>query len=160
MNCPNKSSISGIVLEKHILYELNSIIEQYCQTDEIQLTDSHSEQLRELERRLASLESRQKTAKERLVKAYKDKLDGVVSDDEYALFRESLSADEEKFKEQAAEVTKHITDCRKQQQNAEGQKALITKYTHLDSLDRSLADGGEGSVTALLRLFCFGKTGQ
>ena len=140
MNCPNKSSISGLVLEKHILDELNAIIEQYCQTDEIRLTDIHSEQLRELERRLGTLEGRRQTAKERLVKMYKDKLDGVVSDADYALFRESLSADEEKLAEQIAEVSKQIEDCRKRQENAEGQKALIEKHTHFDTLDRAVAD--------------------
>lgn len=33
MNCTNKKSISGLVLEKKILDELNSIVEQYCQAD-------------------------------------------------------------------------------------------------------------------------------
>ena len=140
MNCPNKSSISGLVLEKHILDELNAIVEQYCQTDEIQLTDIHSEQLRELERKLDSLEGRRQTAKERLVKMYKDKLDGVVSDEDYALFRENLSADEEKLTEQIAEDSKQREDCRKRQENAEGQKALIEEHIHFDTLDRAVAD--------------------
>lgn len=140
MNCPNKSSISGIVLEKHILEELNSIIEQYCQIDELKLTNIHSEQLRELERRLDTLEVRLQTAKDRLVKMYKDKLDGVISDEDYTLFRESLRADEEKLTEQIAEVTKQIEGCRKRQENAEGQMALIEKHTHFDTLDRAIAD--------------------
>lgn len=140
MNCPNKSSISGLVLEKHILDELNSIIEQYCQTEEIQLADIHSEQLRELERRLGTLEGRRQTAKERLVKMYKDKLDGVLSDEDYMLFRQSLSDEEQTLSEQISETLQQISECRKRQENSIEQKALIEKYTHFDKLDRNIAD--------------------
>ena len=140
MNCPNTKTISGLVLEKHILDELNSIVEQFCQTDDIILTDIHYEQLKELERKLSTLEERHRTAKERLVNMYKDKLDGALSDEDYALFRQSLSADEEKLAKQIAEVTKQITDCRKRQENAGSQKALIEKYSHFDTLDRAVAD--------------------
>ena len=140
MNCPNKSSISGMVLEKHILAELNSIIEKYCQADEIRFTDIHSDQIRELEHRLASLKERHKTAGERLVKMYKDKLDGIISAEDYALFRQSLSAEEEALSVQIAEVTGQIENCRKRRENAESQAALIRKYTHITQLDRSVAD--------------------
>ena len=140
MNCPNKSSISGLVLEKHILDELNAVVESYCQPDKIELTDIYAEQLKELERRYSTLEERHKTAKERLVKMYKDKLDGIVSDDDYFLFRKNLSDEEEKLSEQIGEVTALIEDCRKRRESTESQKALIEKHTHFDKLDRVIAD--------------------
>jgi hypothetical protein len=46
MNCPNTRTMSGKVLEQTVLDELNSIIAQYCQSDEIHLptiTGSSSE---------------------------------------------------------------------------------------------------------------------
>ena len=140
MNCPNKTSISGLVLEKHILSELNAIVEQFCKAEDIQLLDIHSGQLRELERRLSILEERQKTAKERLLKMYKDKLDGILNDADYNLFRQSLSDEENNLAEQVTELLQKIADCRKRQENAEGQKALIEQYTHFDKLDRNIAD--------------------
>ncbi len=140
MNCPNKSSISGLILEKHILTELNAIIANYCQADAIQLTDIHSAQLMELELRLRTLEDRHRSAKERLVKMYKDKLDGIISDEDYALFRQNLSHEETVLSEQITEVKGQIEDCRKRQESAESQKAIIEKYTHFDKLDRSVAD--------------------
>ena len=140
MNCPNKTSISGLVLEKRILDELNAIIEQFCQPDELQITDIYCEQQKELERRLSIAVEKHKQAKERLLKMYKDKLDGLLSDEDYAVFRQSLSNEEEKLSEQVAEVSEKITDLRKRQRNAEGQKALIRQYTHFEKLDRSIAD--------------------
>ena len=94
----------------------------------------------ELERRLSTLEERHKASKERLLKMYKDKLDGLLSDEDYAMFRQSLSDEENALAEQAAEVSKQITDCRKRQENAKGQKALVEQYTHFDKLDRTVAD--------------------
>lgn len=140
MNCSNKKSMSGLVLEQKILDELNGIVGQYCQADEIKLTDIRNEQLKALEKKLSALSDRHSSAKERLVKMYKDKLDGIISDEDYSLFRKSLSDEEENLTEQIEEVSCQIDECRQRQENAEGQMALIEKYTHFDKLDRSIAD--------------------
>ena len=140
MNCPNKSSISGLVLEKHILGELNAIVKQFCQADDIQLTDIQAEQLKDMERRLDILDRQKKTASERLVKMYKDKLDGALSDADYALFRQDFSSEEKKIAEQIKSLSQQIADCRKRQESAESRWAMISQYTHFDKLDRSIAD--------------------
>lgn len=140
MNCSNTKSISGLILEKHILGELNAVVEKYCQTDEIQLADIRTEQLKTLEKKLNALDEKQAAARERLIRMYRDKLDGVISEEDYALFRGSLSAEEQALAVQTEEVTNQIEECRKYCENAEGQSALIEKYTHFDKLTRSIAD--------------------
>lgn len=140
MNCPNKSSISGLVLEQKTLDELNIIVEQYCQADELQLVDIHSEHLKELEKKLSVLTERQASAKDRLVKMYKDKLDGIISDKDYALFRNSLCDEEQEITERIEEAGRQIAKCRERIKNTEGQRAAIEKYTHFDKLDRMIAD--------------------
>lgn len=140
MNCPNKSSISGLILEQNILEELNTIVEQYCQTDELQLVDINIEQLKELEKKLSVLTERQDSAKDRLVKMYKDKLDGIISDKDYTLFRNSLCDEEQEITERIEEVYRQIAECRERIKNTEGQMAVIEKYTHFDTLDRMIAD--------------------
>ena len=140
MNCPNKSSISGLVLEQKILDELNNIVKQYCQADEIQLVDLHSEQLKELEKKLSVLTERQISAKERLVKMYKDKLDGMISDEDYALFRKSLCDEEQEITERIEEVSCQITECHERIKNTQSQRDIIEKHTHFDKLDRPVTD--------------------
>lgn len=140
MNCPNKKTISGLTLERKILDALNEIIEQYCESDEIRLTDIRREQIADLEKRLAALEQKYNAAKKRLVSMYKDKLDGVISDADFAVFRESLDAEEQALAAQMADVGQQLAECRKRQEDAESQRALILKYTHFDQLDRSIAD--------------------
>ncbi len=140
MNCPNRSSISGLVLEQKILYELNVIVEQYCQADELQLIDIHSEHLKELEKKLSVLTERQSFAKDRLVKMYKDKLDGIISDQDFALFRNSLCDEEQEITERIEKAGRQIAECHERIENTEGQRAVIEKYTHFDKLDRMIAD--------------------
>ena len=140
MNCSNTRSISGLVIERTILDELNAIVEKFCQTDEIQLTDIHSVRLKELERRLMTLEGRHIAAKDRLVKMYKDKLDGKVSDTDYLLFRQSLSDEEEKLAKQITEIVQQTEECREHEGNPESRRELIERYTHFDKLDRNTAD--------------------
>ena len=140
MNCPNKSSISGLVLEQKILNELNAIVERYCQTDKIGFTDVYGEQLRQLKADLTKLQERHSSAEKRLVSMYKDKLDGTVSDEDYALFRQALTAEEQDISARINDITEQISSCQERIMNAEEQKAFIAKYTHFDKLDRTLAD--------------------
>ncbi|MCR4643962.1 MAG: recombinase zinc beta ribbon domain-containing protein [Oscillospiraceae bacterium] len=140
MNCPNRRTISGLVLEQRILDALNALVQAYCQADEIRLTDVHQEQLHALEKQLTALTERQQAAKSRLIAMYKDKLDGLLSDADYALFRESLTAEEASLAARTEELRQQITDVQKRQISAAGQQELIRKYTHFDRLDRSIAD--------------------
>ena len=140
MNCPNRKSISGLVLEKIILGELNSLAGKYCQADDIRIMDIHSERITELEEKLSALRERQNSAKVRLVKMYKEKLDGIISDDDYTLFRKSLSDDEDKLTEQIQETEMQLDKCLQREDTSEGQNDIIGKYLHLETLDRAAAD--------------------
>ena len=140
MNCPNVRTISGKVLEQTILDELNSIVSQYCQADEISFTNHYEEQLRTLESTLAKLNEKHASSQKRLVQMYKDKLDGILSDADYALFRQNLADEEHALTQRIAEVRQQITETRERMENSAGQKALIEQYTHFDTLDRTVAD--------------------
>ena len=140
MNCPNRKTISGLVLEQQILDALNALVQTYCQTEEIRLTDVHQEKLTALEKQLAALTERQQAAQSRLIAMYKDKLDGALSDADYALFRESLTAEEASFAARTDELRQQIADVRKRQSSAASQQEHIRQHTDFDHLDRSIAD--------------------
>lgn len=140
MNCPNIRTISGKVLEQTILNALNDIVQQYCQADDIRFTNHYEEQLRTLENSFVKLSEKQASAQKRLVQMYKDKLDGKISEADYALFRQSLTDEEQEVSRRINEVQQQITETRERMENAAGQKALIEQYTHFDTLDRTIAD--------------------
>ena len=136
MNCPNRSSVSGIVLEKKILDELNSIVEKYCNTEDIRLDDIGNEQAKEQEKLLSALKNRLDSSKDRLVKMYKDKLDGIISDEDFSLVRNALTDEEKEISARIAETEQHIARIG----NIGDKQAVIEKYTHFDKLDRTIAD--------------------
>lgn len=140
MNCPNIRMLSGKILEQKILDELNQIIERYCRTDDIIITDIQQKQLQTLERKQNNLETQLQTARNRLTMMYKDRLDGIISETDYRTFRESLSAEEQDISNRLAEIEKHIEDCRIRQVNIESQRIMIEKYTHFNALDRSIVE--------------------
>lgn len=140
MNCPNVKTISGKALEEKIIEELNLIVEQYCQTDEIRLTDFHTEQITALETQLDKLKSQQTAAKARLTKMYKDRLDGLLSDKEYSMFRDVLFTEEQEISERIEDLANQLETLSARKTNAENQRAIIEKYTHFTKLDRTIAD--------------------
>jgi len=140
MNCCNSSSVSGLVLEKAVLGELNRIVGEYCRTDEIRLRDIQSGKLGMLERELAVLRERKAAAEMRLVRMYKDRLDGIISDEDYSLFRKSLSEEEKEIAGRIAVVSRQAEDYRSQIGNAHETSAITERYAHFDSLSRSLAE--------------------
>lgn len=140
MNCTNTKTLSGKVLEQKILDELNTIIERYCQTDKIIITDIQQEQLQALERQRNNLEMQLQTARNRLTMMYKDRLDGIISETDYKTFRESLSVEELDISSRLAEIEKHIDECLIRQENTENQRAMIEKYTPFTELDRSIVE--------------------
>lgn len=140
MNCPNVKSISGKVLEEKIIEELNLIVEQYCQTDKIRLTDFHTEQITALKTQLDKLKVQQTAAKARLTKMYKDRLDGLISDKEYSIFRDVLFEEEQEISQRSEDLTNQLETLSAKKINAENQCAIIEKYTHFTKLDRTIAD--------------------
>ena len=140
MNCPNTKTMNGKQLEQTVVDALNSIIEQYCQADEIRFTDLYTEQLRAAETSLVKLNEKHASAQKRLVQMYKDKLDGLISDADYTLFRQSLTDEEQDVSQRITEVQQQINALREHMENAAGQKALIAQYTHFEQLDRTVAD--------------------
>ncbi len=140
MNCPNVKTISGKALEEKIIEELNLIVEQYCQTDEIRLTDFHTEQITALETQIEKLTAQQTAAKARLTKMYKDRLDGLISDKEYSMFRDVLFAEEQEISQRIEDLTNQLETLSARKTNAENQRAIIEKYTHFTKLDRTIAD--------------------
>lgn len=140
MNCPNRASISGLVLEEKILGELNAIIGKYCQAEDIRCRDIYTEQLKKHELDLAKLNERHDLAEKRLLNMYKDKLDGVISDNEYTLFRQKLISDEKELSVRIADMTRQIDVLRGHIGNTAEQQEMIGKFIHFAKLDRTVAD--------------------
>lgn len=140
MNCTNIRTISGKVLEQKIIDELNMIVKQYCRKDEIIFTDFHGEYIKSLESQLEKLKTQKTTSNSRLTKMYKDRLDGLISDKEYVMFRDVLLAEEQDISRRIEDLTEQTENISEKKINTENQLAFIEKYTHFTTLDKTVAD--------------------
>ena len=140
MNCSNTKTISGKVLEEAVIEELNKIVRQYCQTDQIKLTNFHLEQIHTLKKQLEKLTAQQTAAQTRLTKMYKDKLDGLISGQEYTLFRDVLLEEEENASNQIMDLQQQLKLLAAKEIHAEAQHAWMETYMHFKKLDRTIAE--------------------
>ncbi|MGN1481139.1 recombinase family protein [Porcipelethomonas sp.] len=139
MNCTNEKSISGKELEKIIIDELNKIISEYCNKDKIKLIDIYSEQTDAMKHQIEVLKKQHQTAKSRLIKTYKDKLDGLISAEDFKVFRENLSDEEIQLSGRIKELTNKL-ESSQLNQNAEDKYSVIEKYTHFSELTRTVTE--------------------
>lgn len=140
MNCTNIKSISGKVLEKEIISKLNQIVSEYCQTDKIEIADLHREQITLLEKQLKSLEFQNSKIKDRFTQMYKDKLDGIISADDFLTFKEQFSKDETNNADCIIQTRQKLAEYRLCMQSSENRRTIIEKYTHFIELDRTIVD--------------------
>ena len=140
MNCSNTKTISGKVLEEAVIEELNKIVRQYCQTDQIKLTNFHLEQIHTLKKQLEKLTAQQTAAQTRLTKMYKDKLDGLISGQEYTLFRDVLLEEEENASNQIMDLQQQLKLLAAKEIHAKAQHAWMETYMHFKKLDRTIAE--------------------
>ncbi len=136
MDCPNTRSISGVQLEQKILDELNRIIDEYCQVEDVHIDDIRSDQIVRLEKKQSALSESITSVKEHIMKMYMDKLDGVISSEDYFIFRQQLGKEEASISAQLSDIENRLDKLLDQR----SEEPDINDFLHFDKLDRITAD--------------------
>ena len=108
--------------------------------DKIEISDICTEQLMRLGAELSKLEEKRNSAQNRLVNMYKDKLDGLISDGDYKLFRQKLTDEEQAICIRINDIAVQINECRQRVKDDKEKWTVIEQYTHFDKLDRTIAE--------------------
>lgn len=140
MNCPNSKAMRGSVIENIIIEQLNSLIRDYCNVDNIAIADKHREQLQAIRRTISGLEKQQQDIEDKLTRLYEDRLSGVITVSEYKMFSSRYTADIEGIKTKIANANERLAQAKNEQTEQDNAKALIARYTHIDSLTREIVD--------------------
>ena len=82
-----------------------------------------------LKNQLEKLKAQQTAANAKLIKMYKDRLDGFISDQEYSLFRNVLVTEEQDISQRVSDLEKQIETLSVRKEHTENQRAIIEKYT-------------------------------
>ena len=140
MNCTNEHCMSGLQLEKVILSELNDMIYAYCNDDDIIIEDMTTSKVEALHKKLDSLNEQKSKARIRLDGIYTDKLDGVITTEDYLRYKEKFDAEIAELETKSNELLSIIEKYENNEHDNESRMNLITKYTHISELTKNIAD--------------------
>lgn len=140
MNCTNTVSISGRELERIILEQLNQLVSQYCQMDKIDIKTRQDELVKEKTLRLNSIKEQFAAAENKLEKLYEDKLDGIISKDQYLSYSKKITKEIDDLKALSKNLEEQITAFQKEQSEYIDKEEIIKKYSQVNKLTREVVD--------------------
>ena len=139
-DCTNNHSVSGKDLEKACLDAINDVIRSYCDKDELIISDMQEKALKQLLSQKKQIQKQYDKIQTRLDSLYTDKLDGIISADDYIRYKEKFSDDAKKYSDQLEMINKQITDAEERMKDGEYRKQLIEKYSDLTELNFGVAE--------------------
>lgn len=140
MNCTNTHGMNGEKLEEIVLEQLNSIIDKYCQMDEIELFDNRSELIKSLTKTLQSHKTTIFNQEDKLSKLYDDKLEGVISTEQYIRYSKKYTDEIDKLKVECSSIESRISELEQEKTDLFDKKSRIKKYSHIEQLTREVAE--------------------
>lgn len=140
MQCRNTASINGDMLEGVIVEEINMLISKYCQMDKIELLDNRQKKIDACVLLLRDQRSRIKKIKQKLQNLYDDKLEGLLSKEQYLSYKQRYENDISDLEEKCLEVEQEINEIENAKKGVFNKKEILEKYTHIDKLTCEIAE--------------------
>lgn len=138
--------ISLKALETAVLQELNRMIDLYLDKDELEKNLSvqrdYKEKLLRVETEIKRLEQNLKQKKIQLEQVYNDRLDGIITTEEFSVFAEK-KRQEFKILEDEMRKTKALREnlsIEAEYADISKKEALLKKYVDVDHLDRTMVE--------------------
>ncbi len=147
-DCNNTRAIRFDYLEKCIIDSMNCLLKQYY--NESLLNDNYKNLKSKSNQTFLKIEilqkeqnviQNQKEKKQRYYeKLYEDRVDEVITDKEFRDFRKKYSEEIEKLENRLFQINKEIEELSQKKQNIKSQDKILSKYKHIDKLNREIID--------------------
>lgn len=133
-NCPNYSNTSLLKIEKIVIDEINKLLEKYYDETLIVITKIRKSKKDELNKKISALEIELKKNKDKLFNLYQDKVDGLISAEQFADFNDRLTRQNTKI---SADIDRNkllLSNEIEKENNQNNTSDILSKYRHVDSL--------------------------
>lgn len=140
MNCSNTKSISGLNLEAIIVEQINSLIQQYCQMDKIEIENKQNDTLQAYITTLKSFQEQIDINQNRIEKLYEDKLDNLITKEQFIQFSEKYNNEISDLKAKCESVEFQIEKIKNKQKELLNKQELISQYSHIETLTRPIVE--------------------
>lgn len=147
MACSNKSSIRYEVLEEIILNEINKVIEKYYNNFKVEKnyyekkkTISLQNDINSLKVEKGKLENQINSCENRFEMLYEDKINGVISSEEFTFLKTKSQKNIENSKLRLEEIEIELNDLEKKMQDNSNFQKILKRYMHIDKLEKIIID--------------------
>ena len=134
--CNNTHSIRQIDLEDLILKELHKMSETYFDENEIKL-----QKKRDSQNRLSTLQEEKRQIENKIAKLqndsvqlYKDKLSGIVSDEQFKILSGSFNSELSNYNERLELIEKECIGLSTEKKTTLSREMILEKYKNIDKL--------------------------
>lgn len=138
------SFISQEKLEQIILDELKSLSEKYLDRDELEANVDFCTELtakrEKLQKEINAYEKQIDDYAGKIKMTYMDKLNGVITENDFLDLTREFSADKERLLHTVAETQKQIDSIDNRLAAGDNRREIIEQYLHIDHLTRSMVE--------------------
>lgn len=132
--CDNINSIRQIDLEDLILKELQKLSGTYFDETQISLHQKHSNRISAIEEEKKQLEKKIAKIQNNSVQLYKDKLSGLINDEQFKLLNDNFNSEVNQHNNRLELVEKEIERLSGEKQTSLSREAILSKYKNTEKL--------------------------
>ena len=147
MACTNKSSIRYEVLEEIVLNEINKVIEKYYNNVKLEKnyyekkkTISFQNDINSLKIEKSKLENQINSYENRFEMLYEDKINGVISSEEFIFLKTKSQKNINNSKLRIEEIERELKNVEEKMQENNNMQKIFKKYKHIEKLDKVIID--------------------
>lgn len=140
MNCPNVHSISGLVLEREIVSQLNELIKKFSDQDKIEIQDETQTNINKCTEDIIKISKQISEKENKLERLYEDKLDGIISKEQFISFNQKITDEIERLKSNQQFIEAKKKQYQSSYRDNEHIKEAIKKFSQIDVLTKDVAD--------------------
>lgn len=132
--------ISSSVLERTVLNEIQKLYNSYIDDAEIEnqlnFTDNSRIQIERISKQIESINKEIAKVQSRFKSLYYDKVDGIITQDEFSVLNEDCKSKENSLQKQLNELSDEIERINQRQAHADNVKDIISEFKNIKKLDR------------------------
>lgn len=140
MNCNNHSAINGDILERYIIDEINRLISKYCKMGEIDISNYRKGSLDAELTVLENYQGRKHAIETRIENLYEDKLDGLLTKEQYISFKSKYDNELTELEEMCRCIEEKIKRIEESNKEIFDKQKILKKYSKIDKLTREIAE--------------------
>ena len=140
--CDNEHSIRLDELERIVVDEINKLLDKYYDEKQIgKLKQPKKDKSKEksLTAQIKDLEDKIKRNDSRMAKMYTDKLDGIITLEEFAVFREQYQNESKEMEKRIGLLKNQLSNYTDNETQIDT-KSILEKYRKIDTLTFEIAD--------------------